>query len=71
MRKKCMFAGFVVAVVKTENKDSEPRHKEYCYFKPHFCELQHQKYKAPQELCEQGSSIFARENTATCVRIFF
>lgn len=70
MRKKCMFAGFVIAV-KTENKDLESRQKQYFYFKPRFCEPQHQKYKAPQELCEQSSFIFARENTATCVRIFF
>lgn len=50
MRIKTMFARLVMAV-KTENKDLESRHKYYFYFKPHFCDSQHQNHKDPQELC--------------------
>lgn len=46
-----MSAGFAI-VVKTENKDSSSRHKKYFYFTDHFYKPQHQKYKDPQELCE-------------------
>lgn len=46
-----MFAGFAV-VEKTENKSSSYRHKKYIYLKNYFYDPQHQKYKDPQELCE-------------------